>query len=72
MTEDELRAACIEFAEHYDSIDDLIAFATRMQAVGLREAANHIDYFNDDPGRYSQHLQDRVDFLLAKAKEREG
>lgn len=80
MTEDELRAACLEFAEHYDSLDDLIAFAKRMQNVGLREAAQwakgempaaHLPHDRWDIG-YRQALANCFVACLEKAKEREG
>jgi hypothetical protein len=57
MTEDELAKQCIA---------KIYAFAKRMQAEGLREAANHIDE------AYELNRIELRDWCLNEAKEREN
>ena len=81
MTEDELKTECRNMLTLLDmsvlpgrmnTTYELMIFAKRMQAEGLREAADSFDSYNDDPGHYSQILQNRIKAIWARAKERES
>ena len=64
-----IKRADLEPADQYPLLQDIAAALAQRERETWEQAANQLDYYNDDPAHFSASLQTIVDRWRAKAQE---